>query len=71
MMPIGTIWSIRSLKELGVRTPGRLDWAGTLTFGIGLTVLLTGITYGDLKAGSAEYISMVINMTFTDMSVSA
>src|SRR6476469_6354912 len=43
---LGTIWSIRSLKELGVRTPGRLDWAGTLTFGVGLTVLLTGITYG-------------------------
>ena len=43
---IGTIWSIRSLKELGVRTPGQLDWAGTLTFGVGLTVLLTGITYG-------------------------
>ncbi|MCW2562353.1 MAG: arabinose efflux permease family protein [Mycobacterium sp.] len=42
----GTIWSIRSLKELGVRTPSRLDWAGTLSFGIGLTVLLTGITYG-------------------------
>src|ERR1700755_546126 len=39
----GTIWSIRSLKELGVRTPSRLDWAGTLSFGIGLTVLLTGI----------------------------
>ena len=29
-----------------MRTPGQLDWAGTLTFGIGLTVLLTGITYG-------------------------
>jgi MFS family permease len=43
---IGTIWSYRSLKELGVRTPGRLDWAGTLTFGVGLTALLTGITYG-------------------------
>ena len=43
---LGTIWSVRSLKELGVRTPGRLDWAGCLTFGIGLTVLLTGITYG-------------------------
>src|SRR5882762_8906913 len=42
----GTIWSIRSLKELGVRTAGKLDWAGTLSFGIGLTVLLTGITYG-------------------------
>ncbi|PEG42845.1 MFS transporter [Mycolicibacterium agri] len=43
---LGTIWSMRSLKELGVRSPGRLDWAGTLTFGIGLTALLTGITYG-------------------------
>ena len=42
----GTIWSMRSLREIGVRTPGRLDWAGTLTFGIGLTVLLIGITYG-------------------------
>jgi len=43
---IGTIWSVRSLKELGVRSPGRMDWAGTLTFGVGLTVLLIGITYG-------------------------
>jgi len=43
---LGTIWSVRSLKELGVRTPGRLDWAGTVTFGIGLTVVLIGITYG-------------------------
>ena len=43
---LGTIWSMRSLKELGVRTPGQLDWAGTFTFGIGLTALLTGITYG-------------------------
>jgi MFS family permease len=43
---LGTIWSFRSLKELGVLTPGKLDWAGTVTFGVGLTVLLTGITYG-------------------------
>ena len=43
---LGTVWSYRSLRELGVRTPGKLDWAGTLTFGIGLTALLTGITYG-------------------------
>ena len=28
---IGTIWSVRSLKELGVRSPGRVDWAGTVT----------------------------------------
>ena len=43
---IGTAWSMRSLRELGVRTPGRMDWAGTITFGVGLTVLLIGITYG-------------------------
>jgi MFS family permease len=43
---LGTIWSVRSLKELGIRTPGRLDWAGTVTFGIGLTAVLIGITYG-------------------------
>jgi MFS family permease len=42
----GTIWSMRSLREMGMRTPGKLDWAGTLTFGVGLTVLLIGITYG-------------------------
>ena len=43
---LGTVWSIRSLREVGVRTPGRMDWAGTLTFGVGLTVLLVGITSG-------------------------
>jgi MFS family permease len=43
---LGTVWSYRSLRELGVRTAGRLDWAGTLMFGIGLTALLVGITYG-------------------------
>ena len=50
---IGTIWSLRSLHELGVRAPGKLDWAGCLTFGVGLTVLLTGITYGIQPYGDA------------------
>lgn len=50
---LGTIWSYRSLRELGVRTPGRIDWAGTLTFGIGLTVLLIGITYGIQPYGAS------------------
>jgi MFS family permease len=43
---VGTLWSVRSLRELGVRTPGHMDWAGTAAFGVGLTVLLIGITYG-------------------------
>ncbi|KUI23733.1 MFS transporter [Mycobacterium sp. GA-2829] len=50
---LGTVWSYRSLRELGVRTPGRIDWAGTLTFGIGLTVLLIGITYGIQPYGAS------------------
>lgn len=43
---LGTVWGMRSLHEIGVRTPGSLDWPGTVTFGIGLTVVLVGITYG-------------------------
>ena len=43
---LGTVWSVRSLHEIGVRRRGRLDWPGTVTFGVGLTVLLVGITYG-------------------------
>ncbi|MCT7658632.1 MFS transporter [Mycobacterium deserti] len=50
---VGTIWSMRSLKELGVRTPGRLDWPGCLTFGVGLTLLLVGITYGIQPYGAS------------------
>jgi MFS family permease len=42
----GTLWSYRSLREVGARTPARLDWPGTVLFGVGLTVLLAAITYG-------------------------
>jgi MFS family permease len=42
----GTIWSYLSLKEIGVRTPAKIDWLGNVTFGVGLICLLTGITYG-------------------------
>lgn len=43
---IGTVWAYKSLHETGVRTPGRMDWWGNLTFAVGLTALLAGITYG-------------------------
>lgn len=42
----GTIWSYKSLHESGTRKPGRFDLPGNLTFAIGLTALLAGITYG-------------------------
>jgi len=48
-VPVGlvaTVWSYHSLRELGVRRPGRIDWWGNLTFATGLVVLMVGITYG-------------------------
>ncbi len=42
----GTIWSYLSLREVGIRTPARIDWLGNVTFALGLIGLLTGITYG-------------------------
>nr|WP_301332176.1 MFS transporter [Petropleomorpha daqingensis] len=43
---LGTVWSYRSLHELGTRRSGRLDVPGNLTFAVGLSVLLIAITYG-------------------------
>ncbi|HEX9065648.1 MAG TPA: MFS transporter, partial [Streptosporangiaceae bacterium] len=42
----GAIWSYLSLKEVGARTPAKIDWLGNVTFAVGLIALLTGITYG-------------------------
>jgi MFS family permease len=43
---LGTVWAYRSLHDTGVRRPARIDWWGNVTFAIGLTALLAGITYG-------------------------
>ena len=43
---VGTLWAYRSLHDTGLRRPGRIDWWGNLTFAVGLTALLAGITYG-------------------------
>ncbi|HEY7930721.1 MAG TPA: MFS transporter [Acidimicrobiales bacterium] len=43
---IGTLWSYRSLRDNGVRSPARIDWWGNLTFAVGLTSVLVGIVYG-------------------------
>jgi len=47
----GTIWSYLSLREIGARTPARIDWLGNLAFGLGLIGLLVGITYGLIPYG--------------------
>jgi MFS family permease len=43
---IGTIWSYRSLREIGVRARARVDWLGTVTFTAGLGLVLVALTYG-------------------------
>jgi MFS family permease len=42
----GTVWGYLRLRELGQRGQGRVDWAGNLTFAVGLIAVLVGITYG-------------------------
>ncbi|MFL6098954.1 MAG: MFS transporter [Actinomycetales bacterium] len=44
---IGTVWSYRSLHELGGTTgKARIDWWGNITFAVGLSAMLAAITYG-------------------------
>jgi len=48
-VPVGlfaTVWAYRSLRELGVRRPARIDWWGNATFALGLIGVMVGITYG-------------------------
>ncbi len=42
----GTVWAYLKLRDNGVRTQARIDWAGNITFAIGLIAILTGIIYG-------------------------
>ncbi|MCX4091808.1 MFS transporter [Nocardia sp. alder85J] len=51
---IGTVWSYRSLQDFGQRSSGSLDLPGTVTFAVGLTALLTGITYGIQPYGGSN-----------------
>jgi MFS family permease len=42
----GTWWAYRKLRDNGERHGRRIDWWGNVTFGIGLSAVLTAITYG-------------------------
>ena len=43
---LGTFWAYRSLKEIGATKAAKIDWWGNLSFAVGLSALLSGITYG-------------------------
>jgi EmrB/QacA subfamily drug resistance transporter len=50
----GTIWAYTMLRETAqLREHQRIDWLGNVTFAVGLTVFLLGITYGIEPYGSS------------------
>ncbi|HEY0259895.1 MAG TPA: MFS transporter [Lacisediminihabitans sp.] len=51
---LGTIWSYKSLHEVGTRSTGKVDWPGNIVFAVGLVALLTGITYGIQPYGDSS-----------------
>ena len=52
---IGTVWSYWKLKEQNiVRKKQKLDVLGNISFGVGLTLILVGITYGLTPYGSSS-----------------
>ena len=51
---IGTAWSYLKLKEQNVvRRKQKMDIWGNISFGVGLTLILLGLTYGLTPYGSS------------------
>ncbi|HEX3617512.1 MAG TPA: MFS transporter [Solirubrobacteraceae bacterium] len=42
----GTAWAYWKLREVGERRRAKIDWWGNVTFAVGLSAVLVGITYG-------------------------
>ena len=42
----GTVWAYHMLRDTGERHPGRIDWWGNITFAVGLSAILIGVTNG-------------------------
>jgi MFS family permease len=47
----GTVWAYLGLRELSTPHKARIDWAGNITFALGLVLLMTAVTYGIRPAG--------------------
>ena len=72
-----TTWMMQGINGdfAGARKTGTLVYKDTMGKPVLTTtfsdVMVTNVTYGDIKAGSAAYISMVITMTFSEMTTTA
>jgi len=51
---LGTIWAFWKLKDFRPRQHAPIDWAGGIAFGVGLILVLVGITYGIQPYGESQ-----------------
>lgn len=51
---LGTVWSVRSLRELGERAAARLDWIGTVALVLGLIAVIAGMSFGSRPHGGSS-----------------
>jgi len=47
----GTVWAYLGLHELSTPRKAPIDWAGNVTFALGLVLIMTAVTYGIRPAG--------------------
>src|ERR671934_1033000 len=47
----GTVWAYRRLRDLSSPRRAPIDWAGNVTFAVGLVLVMTAVTYGIRPAG--------------------
>jgi MFS family permease len=47
----GTVWAYLGLRELSTPRRAPIDWAGNITFALGLVLIMTAVTYGIRPAG--------------------
>jgi len=48
---IGTVWAYLVLRELNTPRSAPIDWAGNVTFALGLILVMVAVTYGIRPAG--------------------
>jgi MFS family permease len=49
----GTVWAYLKLEERSEPKPARIDWAGNVTFALGLILIMIAVTYGIRPYGSS------------------
>ena len=47
----GTVWAYLKLHDSGIRKRARIDYAGNVTFALGLVLVMVGLTYGLIPYG--------------------